>query len=204
MKPSEFFRIKTKQTGLYNIQSINNICSIMKRGLLSNEKANRIAHTSIAMNAVQERRDVISIPNGLKLHQYANVYFDPHNPMLSARRNQNDNICILKFDCSILDIPGAIVSDRNASSAYASFYAPIFGINVINFELVYARYWADNNDDYYTQLKKKSIKCAEVLIPYSIPYAYVTCATVINSGVAKKLKYTGFDKAIEIVPDIFF
>lgn len=78
----------------------------MRRGLLSNEKANRIAHTSIAMNAVQERRDIVGVPNGLKLQQYANVYFDSHNPMLSVRRDQNDNICILKFDCSILDISG--------------------------------------------------------------------------------------------------
>ena len=202
MKPSELFKIKTNQTGLYNIQSIDNISSIMKRGLLSNEKANRIVHTSIAMNVIQERRDVVRVPNGLKLHQYANVYFDPHNPMLSARRDQNDNICILKFDCSILDIPGVIVSDRNASSDYASFYPPIIGINIIDFELVYARYWTD--DDYYMQMQKKSIKCAEVLMPYCIPYAYVICAAVINNSVAKKLEDTGFDRTIEVVPEVFF
>lgn len=202
MKPSELFINKTNQTGLYNIQSIDNISSIMDRGLLSNEKADRIAHTSIAMNAVQDRRDTVRIPNGLKLHQYANVYFDPHNPMLSARRNQNGNICILKFNCSILDLPGVIVSDRNASSDYASFYSPINGMNAIDFELVYARYWTD--DDYYIQMQKKSIKCAEVLVPYCIPYTYVTCAAVINERAAQKLEATGFDRAIKIVPGIFF
>ncbi len=122
--------------------------------------------------------------------------------MLSARRDQNDNICILKFDCSILDIPGVIVSDRNASSDYASFYPPIIGINIIDFELVYARYWTD--DDYYVQMQKKSIKCAEVLMPYYIPYAYVICAAVINNNVAKKLEDTGFDRTIEVVPEVFF
>lgn len=174
----------------------------MKRGLLSNEKAARIAHTSIAMNVVQARRDTVRIPNGLKLHQYANVYFDPHNPMLSARRNQNENICILKFDCSILDIPGVVVSDRNASSDYAGFYTPINGMKAIDFELVYARYWTD--DDYYNQIRKKSIKCAEVLVPYCIPYTYVTCAAVMNENTAQKLKAEGFDRAIKIVPGIFF
>nr|WP_300860288.1 DarT ssDNA thymidine ADP-ribosyltransferase family protein [uncultured Acetatifactor sp.] len=108
----------------------------MRRGLLSNEKANRIAHTSIAMNAVQERRDIVGVPNGLKLQQYANVYFDSHNPMLSVRRDQNDNICILKFDCSILDISGVVVSDRNASSGYAGFCSPIDGLKAIDFRLV--------------------------------------------------------------------
>lgn len=68
MRPSELFINITKQTGLYNIQAIKNIPSIMRRGLLSNEKAARIKHTSIAMNEVQERRDKIRVPNGLKLH----------------------------------------------------------------------------------------------------------------------------------------
>ena len=89
MRASDRFEEITHQTGLYNIQPINNIPSIMKRGLLSNEKARKINHTSIAMNEVQDRRDLIRIPNGLRLHQYANLYFDPWNPMLSKRRNQN-------------------------------------------------------------------------------------------------------------------
>ena len=37
-------------------------------------------------------------------------------------------------------------------------------------------------------MRKKSIKCAEVLVPYHIPYAYVTCAAVIHESVAQKLK----------------
>lgn len=202
MTPSELFIKKTNQTGLYNIQPIDNIPSIMRNGLLSNEKAERIAHTSIAMRSVQERREAIKIPNGLKLHQYANVYFDPHNPMLSARRSQNGNLCILKFSCCILDIPGVIISDRNASSDYACFYSPMVGMEIIDFPLVYARYWMD--DDYYVQMQKKSIKCAEVLVPYFIPYEYVVCAAVINYDVAEALKNTGFDRKIEVVPRIFF
>lgn len=174
----------------------------MRRGLLSNEKAARIKHTSIAMNEVQERRDKIRVPNGLKLHQYANVYFDPHNPMLSARRNQNNDICILKFDCIILDMPGVVVSDRNASSDYAGFYSPKAGMNEIDFDLVYARFWTD--EDYYVQMQKKSIKCAEVLVPYVIPYEYIVCAAVIDKNAAHKLKEIGFDKTIKIEPRVFF
>ena len=185
-----------------NIQPIENIPSIMKRGLLSNERASHISHTSIAMSIIQERRDNIKVPNGLKLHQYANVYFDPHNPMLSARRSQNKSLCILKFDCCILDIPQVIISDRNASSDYASFFSPIQGIESIDFDLVYARYWTD--DDYYAQMQKNSIKCAEVLVPYLIPYDYVTCAAVIDPDVAKKLEQVGFDREIVVEPRVFF
>ena len=202
MRPSELFINITNQTGLYNIQAIENIPSIMRRGLLSNERAACITHTSIAMNGVQERRDKIRVPNGLKLHQYANVYFDPHNPMLSVRRNQNNDICILKIDCCILDMPGVVVSDRNASSDYASFYSPGIGMKEIDFDLVYARYWTD--EDYYVQMEKKSIKCAEVLVPYVIPHEYIMCAAVIDKDAAHKLEAVGFDKTIEIEPRVFF
>lgn len=202
MNGSTNFVKKTNQTGLYNIQAIENVPSIMLRGLLSNERADQIRHVSIAMEEVQERRNNIKIPNGLELHQYANVYFDPHNPMLSARRDRNEELCILKFDYHILDIPGTIISDRNASSAYASFYSPEIGLEMIDFDLVYSRYWVDN--DYFEQMRKKSIKCAEVLVPYSIPYEYVVCAAVVNSVATDKLMNVGFDKPIEIEPRVFF
>lgn len=87
----------TGQNGLFNIQAIDNVPSIIRYGLLSNEKAERITHTSIAMQEVQNRRKTKTVPNGLVLHKYANLYFDPRNPMLSARRDQNRELCILKI-----------------------------------------------------------------------------------------------------------
>lgn len=41
MRPSELFTQITGQTGLYNIQSIDNIPSIVQRGLLSHEKSSK-------------------------------------------------------------------------------------------------------------------------------------------------------------------
>ena len=202
MRPSERFTEITGQTGLYNIQAIDNMPSIMQRGLLSNEKASRINHVSIAMNEVQARRELVRIPNGMKLHQYANLYFDPWNPMLSRKRSQNEDICILKFDRVVLDFEGVILADRNASSSYAAFYGAKVGLENIDFDLVYARYWTD--DDYYEQCRKKSIKCAEVLVPYYIPFDYVVCAAVVNKEAANKLEETGFNKEIIVEPRVFF
>jgi len=202
MRASEKFKEITGQTGLYNIQSIDNIPSIIKKGLLSNEKARRVNHVSIAMNEVQERRELVRVPNGLRLHQYANLYFDPRNPMLSRKRSQNEEICILKFDSAVLDIEGVILSDRNASSNYAAFYEPDIGLENIDFDLVYARYWLD--EDYYEQCRKKSIKCAEILVPHYIPYNYVACAAVVDAKAKEKLCATGFDRNVIIEPKVFF
>ena len=136
------------------------------------------------------------------MHQYANLYFDPRNPMLSKRRNQNEEICILKFNRAILDLEGVILSDRNASSKYVKFYRVKDGLEKINFDLVYAKYWTDS--DYLNQSIKKSIKCAEVLVPYCIPFNYVVCAAVVSRNSENKLKAVGFNKSIFIKPEIFF
>ena len=202
LRPSERFTEITGQTGLYNIQAIDNVTSIMQRGLLSNERAKGIHHVSIAMNEVQARREMVRVPNGLKLHQYANLYFDPWNPMLSRKRSQNEEICILKFDRAVLDIKGVVLSDKNASSDYAAFYTAEVGLENIDFDLVYARYWTD--DDYYEQCRKKSIKCAEVLVPYCIPYDFIVCAAVVKEEAKERLKAIGFDREVFVEPRVFF
>ncbi|MBE5839399.1 DUF4433 domain-containing protein [Butyrivibrio sp.] len=202
MKTSELFSKKTGKTGLYNIQSIDNIPSIMARGLLSNEKASSIEHISIAMQEVQERRDVVYVPNGMPLHKYANLYFDSKNPMLYKKKEENENLCILKFSIKVLDIDGAIVSDSNASSQYASFYSPEDGLERIDFDLVYAKDWTDENRFVY--FHKKSVKCAEVLIPYKVPFDYVIGAAVYDKSAEQKLLNMGFDRKIYVDHDCFF
>ena len=86
MKPSELFTEITHQTVLYNIQAIDNIPSIMQRGLLSNEKASRIKHKSIAMQEIQERREAVLIPNGMPLHRYANRQFEDSHLLIASKR----------------------------------------------------------------------------------------------------------------------
>lgn len=199
---SDKFTEITKHTGLYNIQAISNMGSIMKRGILSNENAMGIFHKSIALNDVQARRDVVQVPGGLKLHQYANLYFDSWNPMLSRKRDQNHEICILKIDKTILNKKGVILSDRNASSAYASFYEVESGLEKINFDLVYARYWTDEN--YYEQCRKRSIKCAEVLVPYRISPEYIVGAAVVSEEAKAKLNASACIRKIVIEPRLFF
>ena len=56
------------------------------------ERAKSIKHSSVAMSEIQGRRDLVMVPNGRSLHEYANLYFDPRNPMMFKRRNED--ICV--------------------------------------------------------------------------------------------------------------
>lgn len=101
---------------LYYITAIDNMKSIMEGGILCHRLAERLSHCSIADNNVQDRRKNKRIPGTNKiLHDFANLYFDAHNPMLSRLREKNNSICVLRINSDVFDLPGVIVSDRNAA-----------------------------------------------------------------------------------------
>lgn len=88
-----------------------NVPSILRLGICSHEASRTIQHSSIASAAVQGRRDERSIPGGLRLHQYANLYFNARNAMMYsvlfdpdvAKRVASDDLAVLRV--SLLSLP---------------------------------------------------------------------------------------------------
>jgi hypothetical protein len=67
---------------LHYITPIANVPSILQRGILCHNQVKSLAHQSVAMPQIQQRRTKKSVPGGRHLHDYANLYFDARNPML--------------------------------------------------------------------------------------------------------------------------
>ncbi len=199
-KPSDIFIGVAKRTGLYNIMPFCNIPSVLKVGILSNYLVEKLPHASVAMSVIQTRRDRVTVPNGMKLHQYANLYFDARNPMMYKRRHED--ICVLKVSPRILDLENVVIADRNASSDYVGFHEPLMILDRLDYPMIYAKSWMDGN--YYLQLKKKSVKCAEVLVPEKVPPQYIIGAAVKSQEDKERLEAMGFEKKIYIEPDLFF
>ena len=84
-----YYELTTKKY-VYNIMPIANIPSVLQHGIVCFDQMQKFQHSSIAMNDVQERRSRVEIPNGCSLHQYANLYFSFHNPMLYKRQGLAD------------------------------------------------------------------------------------------------------------------
>lgn len=187
---------------LHYIAPIANVASIMAHGILSNRRAGPMQHESIAMQEVQGRRVNKRIPGGGSLHDYVNLYFDAHNPMLSKCRSQNHQICVLRVDIAVLDLEGVIVADRNAASRYARFYPVQAGIAALDKDLVYARYWT--HQDPYEAMTRKSIKCAEVLVPDRVDPRLITGAYVVNEASRAALQAAHQTLAGVIKRDMFF
>ena len=188
-------------TELQCIMPMENIGSVMTHGILSYERVAALIHTSVAMQPVQDRRDKKVVPGGLKLHQYANLYFHARNPMLYKRLNEASHLCVLRVSPDVLGINGAVISDQNAASDYVRFWHPSQW-QALPFDDIFAMDWV--HDDRATYLRKKSRKCAEVLVPDRVSSQFLRGAYVIDAKAERRLRECEFGLSISIDPVLFF
>jgi hypothetical protein len=160
-----------------------------------------LQHHSVAMQPIQDRRDKRRVPGGLRLHQYANLYFHARNPMMSKRRNEAAGLCILRVSTEVLDLPGCVVTDQNAASNYVRFFSP-HQWNKLDFDAIYAMDW--RHEDRVAQWRHSSRKGAEVLVPNRIEGRFLTGAYVVDELVRSRLGERGFGLPITVAPVLFF
>jgi hypothetical protein len=158
---------------LFLIAPVANVRSILRYGILSNQRAARLAHRSVALQVIQQKREHIRVAPGRMLHDHANLYFCARNPMMFyvVHHNPITDVCLLRVAPDVLDLPNVVVTDGNASSEYTRFDPPGVGLPRLNYERVHAQYWT--HDDLIARWEHSRVKCAEVLIPDSVPADYI-------------------------------
>ena len=179
-----------------------NIGSVLAHGILSYERAARLAHHSVALQPVQDKRDRKQVPGGLKLHQYANLYFHARNPMMFKRQNEAPNLCVLRVSTQVLQLPGAVISDQNAASDWVRFLAP-HQWQALDFDDIFAPDWRHPGDQ-KAYWRHSSRKCAEVLVPQRVEPAYLTGAYVVDADAGARLAALGFALPVTVNAMLFF
>lgn len=187
---------------LHYITAISNVASIRSNGILSHKRAKRIQHDSVAMQEIQDRRKDKVVPGGLPLHEYVNLYICARNPMLYKRRTQHNDLCVLRVSTDILDLPGVVISDCNASSDYVRFATAPQGLSIIDEERVFAEYWVHN--DPIETFRHRSQKCAEVLVRNSVDQNFITGAYVSGATAKAAFNVTGVNIPVTIDSHLFF
>lgn len=188
-------------TEFHNIMPIANIKSVLEHGILSHARCAKLSHMDVSMADVQEKRDKVRVPEGRRLHQYANLYFHARNPMLFARQNEAPRLCVLRISTNVLDLEGVVISDQNAASKYARFRSPS-ALNELDFDRIYAEDWR-HPDDQIAYWQHKSMKCAEILIPDCVETKYILGAYVVNELAKAALLEQGFCYPIAINRHMF-
>ncbi len=174
-------------TELHYITAIANVTSILQNGILSHTLAAELTHASVAMPEIQALRQNKQIPGARRLHV----------------RGHNSTICVLHVDARVLDLPGVIVTDRNAASGWVSFLSADEGLEAINRERLFARSWK-HPEDVYDEMSLKSEKCAEVLVPDRAEARFVMGAYVANQTALTAFQALGTGLPVRIRGDMFF
>jgi hypothetical protein len=159
---------RTELPELHYITPIENVQSILEVGILSHRRSRRMNPVSIAKKEVQDLRAKVRIPGGRPLHEYANLYICARNPMMYARARLHQTTCVLRVSPDVLDLPKVVITDQNAASDYCRFMPSPGGLAVVDRDMVFANDWrhAGNPAAYY---RHRSVKCAEVLVPDTVP-----------------------------------
>ncbi len=185
------------------IVPIASVPSIFKHGILSHKRAEKVTHTSIALQYVQDIRANKIVPNGRPLHEYVNLYFSPRNPMMSKKRSIHEEICVLRVESAVIDIPNAVVTDSNAGSKYVTFKPASDGLDIVNRARTFARSWK-NPEDQIDEWRHSAQKCAEVLVPDVVPSKFIFGAYVSCEVSRKRLQELVPSLQVTINADLFF
>jgi|SRR5579859_1340991 len=190
-------------TELGYIVPIATVPSILRRGILSHKRAENVAHESIALEGVQDRRARVIVPKGRPLHEYANLYICARNPMLLRRRELHAQICVLRVSSDVLDISNVVVTDSNAASKYVRFSPAPRGLAIVESERTFARSW-NHPGDQIEHWRHSAQKCAEVLVPDVVPIRYIIGAYASCEESHQALVAAGFNLPVTGNRDLFF
>ena len=181
---------------------IENISSVLQVGILSHERAKVLSHRSVAMQEVQDLRDKKRVPGGLRLHQYANLYFHARNPMLYKRKDDAARLCVLRISTDIRHEKGVVFTDCNAASGYVRFLHPSQA-RLLDVDATFALDWR-HPGDVIAEIRHRSQKCAEVLVPHCVKPEFLIGAYVVDAVRLNQLKMLGFDLPVSIDSEMFF
>ena len=193
---------------LQYITPVANLPSIVTHGIVSFNRARRLPHESVAMAEVQDRRATVMVPagadkpRGTPLHDYVNLYICARNPMLYHLVRRGEDVCALQVRTAVLDMPGVMIADRNASSGYAHFAAAPAGLAIVDQALTFAEYW--KLEDQIEEWERKSRKCAEVLVPHRVDPGHFLGVRASGSVAEDTIRRTGIGLPVAIDSYLFF
>ncbi|NUQ85600.1 MAG: DUF4433 domain-containing protein, partial [Anaerolineales bacterium] len=188
--------------GLYYITHISNLASIMQSGVLSHAQIENsgVGATRIYDNQIVAARKERTTPDGKSLWEFANLYFNPRNPMLyrvlREKPVKQTEIIVICFSPVIMNNKDIYITTGNARSWQSEILSRDAGLKRMkeiqkNFQLE----WWSNEDGSKIKIM------AECLVPDRIPPELIQGIYVLNHKVAEYIKINYPDIKVDIIPE---
>lgn len=186
--------------GLYYITHIDNLPSILQRGILSHQcvQDEGIQFTPIYDKQIIANRGNATTPDGRSLWNFANVYFQARNPMLYRVLIENsvDEIVVVAVRPDILNTMGMFITTGNAASPLSEILPAPAGMKRLGKILkVTEKVWWKIEDG-----SKREIM-AECLIPTMISPDYIQAIYVADHNTAQKIQSSPYRGHLPLIPE---
>lgn len=190
---------------LYYITHVDNIPSMLSRGILSHSAIAQggIPYTPIYDEQIVSNRKDKSTPDGSGLWEYANVYFQPRNPMMYRVVHEKGpaNLAVVAVRPQILQQSGSFVTNGNAASGPTEFFEARFGVERIadQWSIIQSEWWRSDDGS-----KRKIM--AECLVPLRIPPELIDSVYVAGSDEAQRIRVDCDARRVPVIiePQMFF
>lgn len=190
---------------LYYITHVDNLRSILARGVFSHEKIETegVHATPIYDADIVSRRSQITTPDTRNLWTYANLYFQPRNAMMYrvVHEINPSNLAVVGVNKKVVNEQGVFITDGNAAHETTQFYYPARGLEVLRqqWSIIRNDWW--NRDD---GSKRKIM--AECLILDHVKPEHIQSIYVTGDSVQNTVQKIVGDSHITVSsePDMFF
>ncbi|MBR8829122.1 MAG: DUF4433 domain-containing protein [Gomphosphaeria aponina SAG 52.96 = DSM 107014] len=190
---------------LYYITQINNLPSILEKGILSPDeiKNQHLEVTRIYDQEIVSNRQRKNTPEQKSLWEYANLYFQPRNPMMYRviQEEGKRNLAIIAIRNQVLSESGVVITDGNAASNETRFYPLDEGMEVLskNWQIIQKDWWKGEDGS-----KRKIM--AECLIPKKVNPSLIEAIFVTDTQTQEQVKKIIEPSPLPIIPEpnLFF
>ena len=183
---------------LYYITHIDNLQSILEMGILSHERIEQLGlgYTSIYNEDIVSRRKNKSTPEGKSLWHYANLYFQPRNPMMYSVLSAKENFVVICVSNKVLHEHGVFITDGNAANDSTQFHCLSEGLAILKeqWDIIQSEWW---NEDVGS--KRKIM--AECLAPVQIKPDFIRTLYVVSVAARNSVEQIVGKRQINVAPE---
>lgn len=193
---------------LYYIAPVENLPSILERGILSHAEIERwhIEAVRIYDAEIVASRQMRMTPDGRSLWEFANLYFQPRNPMLYrvTYEDKSKHVVVLAIRPQVLDL-AQYISIGNAASPMSEILPKDKGLRVLCSKEI----WTVIKSDWWRpEDGSKRIIMSECLVHGTIPPDFIHTVYVSNHRIAEEVRRLLGPRAGQIAvaqdPHMFF
>lgn len=185
---------------LYYITHINNLPSILEKGILSHERIEKeqVRSTHIYNADIVNRRKEKSTPDQKSLWNYANLYFQARNPMMYRVVHEKGvkDLAVVSVNKKILQTPNIFITDGNAANAPTQFYFPSDGLKILQ------QQWKIVQNEWWNTLDGSKRKImAECLVPNNVSPEFINSVYVADEETQSRLSRMVGSRSISVIPE---